>query len=62
MILQVWAYDHIIISRSTSLPLDQPDDAPTWQRWVIIEGPNFLDVNLKGWQVRLDLLQESQIY
>ena len=62
MILQVWAYDHIIISRPMMIPLDQPDDVPTLQRWATTEGPSFPNVDLEGWRVRLDLLQESQIY
>lgn len=62
MILQVWAYDHIIISRPTTLPLDQLDDVPTWQWWAMMEGPSLPNVDLEGWRVRFDLLQEAQIY
>ena len=29
MLLQVWAYEHIGISRKASLPLDLPDDVPS---------------------------------
>lgn len=29
MILQVWVFDHITISRSTSLPLDHMDEVLT---------------------------------
>lgn len=61
MILQVWAYDHITISRLTSLPLDHTEEAPTWQWWVTTHGPNFLDVDLEEWRVQLDLLDETHI-
>jgi len=61
MILQVWAFDHITISRLASLSLYHIDEVPTWQWWATTHGPEFPDMDLEDWQVRLDLLDNSQL-
>jgi len=61
MILQVWDFDHIAISRPASLPLDHTDEVSTWQWWATTHEPDFPDMDLEDWRVQLDLLDDSQI-